>query len=92
MIGTGANPNLAACIVIGIEPHWTQKVVEGIAATGKPVAGFWIEGNGDSAGGLTTIAEKALGNQRVDRRLVARRRCEPGAQGTPPGARGRGDR
>ncbi|MFV3075907.1 UxaA family hydrolase [Niveispirillum fermenti] len=49
IIGTGANPNVAACIVIGIEEGWTQKVVEGIAATGKPVAGFWIEGNGDIA-------------------------------------------
>jgi (2R)-sulfolactate sulfo-lyase subunit beta len=49
MIGTGANPNVAACIVIGIEPNWTGKVVDGIAATGKPVAGFWIEGNGDIA-------------------------------------------
>jgi (2R)-sulfolactate sulfo-lyase subunit beta len=49
MIGTGANPNVAACVVIGIEPGWTQKIVDGIAATGKPVAGFWIEGNGDIA-------------------------------------------
>ncbi|WP_305764187.1 UxaA family hydrolase [Caulobacter sp. S45] len=49
MIGTGANPNVAACIVIGIEAGWTQKVVDGIAKTGKPVAGFWIEGNGDIA-------------------------------------------
>lgn len=49
IIGTGANPNVAACVVIGIEEGWTQKVVEGIAATGKPVAGFWIEGNGDIA-------------------------------------------
>src|SRR5579871_6586065 len=49
MIGTGANPNVAACIVIGIEPGWTQKIVEGIARTGKPVAGFSIEGNGDIA-------------------------------------------
>jgi (2R)-sulfolactate sulfo-lyase subunit beta len=49
MIGTGANPNVAACIVIGIEPLWTQRVVDGIAATGKPVAGFAIEGNGDIA-------------------------------------------
>jgi (2R)-sulfolactate sulfo-lyase subunit beta len=49
MIGTGANPNVAACIVIGIEPGWTQKVVDGIAETGKPVAGFSIEGNGDIA-------------------------------------------
>jgi len=49
MIGTGANANVAACIVIGIEGGWTQKVVDGIAETGKPVAGFWIEGNGDIA-------------------------------------------
>src|SRR5580692_10812110 len=47
MIGTGANPNVAACVVIGIEPVWTQKVVDGIAKTGKPVAGFAIEGHGD---------------------------------------------
>src|ERR1700733_1962160 len=49
MIGTGSNANVAACIVIGIEPNWTQKVVDGIAETGKPVAGFSIEGNGDIA-------------------------------------------
>jgi (2R)-sulfolactate sulfo-lyase subunit beta len=49
MIGTGANPNVAACVVIGIEPGWTRKIVDGIAATGKPVAGFSIENNGDIA-------------------------------------------
>ncbi len=47
LIGTGANPNVAAVIVIGIEPGWTGRVVEGIARTGKPVAGFAIEGHGD---------------------------------------------
>ncbi|HBM53004.1 MAG TPA: D-galactarate dehydratase [Deltaproteobacteria bacterium] len=47
IIGTGANPNVAACVVIGIEPGWTQRVVDGIAATGKPVEGFSIEQNGD---------------------------------------------
>ncbi|MEC5324055.1 UxaA family hydrolase [Aurantimonas sp. A3-2-R12] len=47
MIGTGANPNVAACIVVGIEPGWTQKIADGIAATGKPVAAFSIEQNGD---------------------------------------------
>ena len=25
MIGTGSNPNVAAVIVIGIEPKWTKK-------------------------------------------------------------------
>ena len=49
LIGTGSNPNVAACVVIGIEPGWTGRVVEGIAKTGKPVQGFSIEGNGDIA-------------------------------------------
>jgi (2R)-sulfolactate sulfo-lyase subunit beta len=49
MIGTGSNPNIAACVVIGIEPGWTQKIVDGIAETGKPVVGFSIEQNGDIA-------------------------------------------
>jgi (2R)-sulfolactate sulfo-lyase subunit beta len=49
IIGTGCNPNVAACVVIGIEPGWTQQVVDGIAATGKPVAGFSIEQHGDIA-------------------------------------------
>jgi (2R)-sulfolactate sulfo-lyase subunit beta len=47
IIGTGANPNVAAVVVIGIEPDWTKQVVDGIAKTGKPVEGFWIEQNGD---------------------------------------------
>jgi (2R)-sulfolactate sulfo-lyase subunit beta len=52
LIGTGCNPNVAAVIVIGIEPGWTQRVVDGIAATGKPVEGFAIEQHGD----INTIA------------------------------------
>ena len=47
LIGTGANPNVAAVVVIGIEDGWTQKVVDGIARTGKPVAGDGIELHGD---------------------------------------------
>ena len=39
LIGTGSNPNVAAVVVIGIEDQWTNKVVEGIAKTGKPVVG-----------------------------------------------------
>ncbi len=49
LIGTGANPNVAGVVVIGIEPGWTQRVVDGIAATGKPVQGFAIEQHGDIA-------------------------------------------
>jgi len=47
LIGTGANPNVAAVVVIGIENGWTQRIVDGIAATGKPVTGFGIEQHGD---------------------------------------------
>ncbi len=49
LIGAGANPNVAAVVVIGIEPAWTKRVVDGIAGTGKPVEGFAIEHNGDHA-------------------------------------------
>ena len=49
LIGIGSNPNVAAVVVIGIEDQWTNRVVEGIAKTGKPVAGFGIELNGDIA-------------------------------------------
>lgn len=53
MIGTGSNPNVAAVVVIGIEPGWTERIVEGIRKTGKPVKGFSIEGKGD----IQTIAD-----------------------------------
>ncbi len=53
LIGTGANPNVAAAIVIGIEPGWTGRVVDGIAATGKPVEGFAIARNGE----IKTVAD-----------------------------------
>ena len=56
LIGVGSNPNIAACIVIGIEPGWTKKIADGIAETGKPVASFSIEQNGD----IRTAAAAAL--------------------------------
>ena len=53
IIGTGANPNVAAVVVIGIEEGWTQRVVDGIDKTGKPVTGFGIERTGD----IMTVAQ-----------------------------------
>jgi (2R)-sulfolactate sulfo-lyase subunit beta len=53
LIGTGANPNVAAVVVIGIEDGWTKRVVDGIKRTGKPVEGFGIEGTGD----IMTVAK-----------------------------------
>ena len=52
LIGAGCNPNVAAVVVIGIEPGWTGRVVDGIRKTGKPVEGFSIEQHGD----IDTIA------------------------------------
>lgn len=47
LIGLGSNPNVAAVLVIGIEPNWTERVASGIAKTGKPVQALSIEGHGD---------------------------------------------
>jgi (2R)-sulfolactate sulfo-lyase subunit beta len=55
LAGAGRNPNVAAAIVIGIEPNWTNRIVNEIAKTGKPVEGFSIERAGD----LRTIADAA---------------------------------
>src|SRR3712207_8668179 len=53
LIGIGSNPNVAPVVVIGIQDQWTNRVVEGIAKTGKPVIGYGIEGHGD----IATIAK-----------------------------------
>lgn len=55
LAGIGRNPNIAACVVIGIEPKWTGRIAKEIAKTGKPVAGFHIERHGD----LRTIERAA---------------------------------
>lgn len=55
LIGAGKSPNVAAVVVVGIEPNWTNYFVEKIAVTGKPVAGFSIERSGD----LETIRKAA---------------------------------
>ena len=47
LAGMGRNPNVAAVVVIAIEPKWAQRVADSIAETGKPVAAFSIERNGD---------------------------------------------
>ncbi len=61
LIGTGRNPNVAAAVVVGIEPTWTERVAEGIATSGKPVESFSIERHGD----LETLAAAARAAQRL---------------------------
>jgi (2R)-sulfolactate sulfo-lyase subunit beta len=55
LIGNGANANVAAAVVIGIEPKWTQRLADGVARANKPVEAFSIEGSGD----LRTIERAA---------------------------------
>ena len=47
LAGVGRNPNVAAVVVIAIEPKWAQRIADSIAETGKPVAAFSIERHGD---------------------------------------------
>jgi (2R)-sulfolactate sulfo-lyase subunit beta len=76
LIGTGANPNVAAAIVIGIEPNWTERVAAGIAEAGKPVETFSIEGHGD----LEVIRRASHAAQRLLQRASELRR-EPAELG-----------
>jgi len=61
LIGSGANPNVAAAVVVGIEPNWTHHVAEGIARSGKPVERYSIERFGD----LKTLAAAARTAQQL---------------------------
>ena len=73
LIGTGCNPNVAAVIVIGIEPGWTGRVVDGIAKSKKPVEGFAIERHGEIA---TVAAASKVAQQMVqDASELPREEC-----------------
>jgi (2R)-sulfolactate sulfo-lyase subunit beta len=61
LIGNGANPNVAAAVVVGIEPNWTHRVAEGIARAGKPVEACSIERFGD----LKTLAAASRAAQQL---------------------------
>ena len=74
LIGIGSNPNVAAVVVIGIEPGWTRKIVRGIAKTGKPVEGFAIEQTGD----IETVAKASRRAYDFVRMASAQRREECG--------------
>ena len=52
LIGNGSNPNVAAVVVVCIEPNWAHKIADAIALTGKPVEAYSIERFGD----LKTLA------------------------------------
>src|SRR3979409_132054 len=61
LIGNGANPNVAAVVVIGIEPSWTHRGADRTARSGKPVESSSIERFGD----LRTLAAAARSAQQL---------------------------
>ena len=73
LIGAGSNPNVAAVVVIGIEPGWTGRIVEGIRKTGKPVEGFALERNGE----IKTVADASRVAQKYvqDASEIMREEC-----------------
>jgi (2R)-sulfolactate sulfo-lyase subunit beta len=81
LIGTGSNPNVAAVVVIGIEDQWTKRVVDAIAATGKPVTGFGIEQHGDHD---TIMRASKVAKQYVQWASELRRDRPSAASPTPP--------
>lgn len=66
LIGFGSNPNVAACIVVGLgcETIQAAEVADGIARTGKPVAHLVIQ---EECGTLNTISKGV----RIGRELLA---------------------
>ena len=61
LIGNGSNPNIAAAVVVCIEPTWANRIADGIAKTGKPVEVFSIERHGD----LATLAAASRAAQQL---------------------------
>lgn len=74
LIGTGRNPNVAAVVVIGIEPQWTDRVVQEIAGVGKPVQGFSIAGVGDL--GVIAAASRCAQQFVQDASEIERTECD----------------
>ena len=72
LIGLGSNPNLAACLVIGLEPVTTLRLVDEIAKTGKAVDYVLLQQEGGSieamAKGVRKAARMAISVSREQRR------------------------
>lgn len=73
LIGLGANPNVAACVVVSLEPTSGDALASAIAATGKPVEVVTIQGSGDA---LKASYDGAVAAAALVRR-ASRERREP---------------
>ncbi len=72
LIGLGSNPNIAACLVVGLEPVTTLRLVDAIAKTGKVVDYVLLQQEGGSieamAKGVRKAARLAIAVSREQRR------------------------
>jgi altronate dehydratase large subunit len=48
LTGLGSNPNVAACVVVSLEPVSANDLAQAIGMTGKPVAAIAIQESGDT--------------------------------------------
>lgn len=48
LIGLGCNPNVAACVIVSLEPTSGNTLGSAISATGKPVEVVTVQGSGDA--------------------------------------------
>ncbi|QIE56198.1 UxaA family hydrolase [Pikeienuella piscinae] len=71
LAGLGANPNVAAVLVVSLEPTSAERVAAPIAATGKPVEIITLMGEGGSinatARGVRWVAEQTFAASRKRR-------------------------
>ena len=76
IIGTGSNPNVAACVVIGIEPGWTARVVDVAAHQGqhrrRPFGAYQFPSQGATSRGRATLSPTAAWLARARCRIVHR--------------------
>lgn len=60
LVGLGANPNVGACLVVGLETTTTMRLVQQISETGKPVEALIIQSEGGTVQALSVGIRKAL--------------------------------
>jgi altronate dehydratase large subunit len=59
LVGLGSNPNIAACLVVGLEPTTTMRLVDAIKKTGKRVESVIVQEAGGTIEALAQAIRKA---------------------------------
>ena len=54
LLGYATHPNVAAALIVGLEPVTTQRFVDAVAATGRPVRSVDVQGAGGTVNAVST--------------------------------------